>query len=132
MVLSSSKKRPSSLRTVRSVRCDVNLHRCYVHYSLFHPCRTQGDVLVQELDMTVSPGMNTLVTGPNGCGKSSLFRILGDLWPLFGGKLTKPTPDKLFYVPQKPYLAIGTKIRGLCELWTIFWFLILISCPTLS
>jgi ATP-binding cassette subfamily D (ALD) protein 3 len=37
-----------------------------------------------------------------------LFRILGDLWPLFGGKLTKPRADQLFYVPQKPYLALGT------------------------
>ncbi|KAJ3088108.1 ATP-binding cassette sub- D member 3, partial [Quaeritorhiza haematococci] len=67
-----------------------------------------GDVLVKELNMTVKPGMNTLVTGPNGCGKSSLFRILGDLWPLFGGTLTKPEASQLFYVPQKPYLALGT------------------------
>eukprot|EP00127_Corallochytrium_limacisporum_P006818 Clim_evm33s236 gene=Clim_evmTU33s236 len=67
-----------------------------------------GDVLVKELFVTVESGNNVLVSGPNGCGKSSLFRILGGLWPLFGGTLTKPAAAKLFYVPQKPYLTIGT------------------------
>jgi len=67
-----------------------------------------GDVLVKELSFKVESGMNCLVTGPNGCGKSSLFRILGDLWPLFGGRVTKPATNRLFYVPQKPYLALGT------------------------
>ncbi|KAG1446242.1 hypothetical protein G6F56_009637 [Rhizopus delemar] len=67
-----------------------------------------SDVLVKDLSFKVSTGMNCLISGPNGCGKSSLFRILGDLWPLFGGNVTKPTADKLFYVPQKPYLPLGT------------------------
>ncbi|KAI8064461.1 ABC transporter transmembrane region 2-domain-containing protein [Gongronella butleri] len=67
-----------------------------------------NDVLLKELSFKVSQGMNTLVSGPNGCGKSSLFRILGNLWPLFGGTLTKPAANKLFYVPQKPYLALGS------------------------
>ncbi|KAF9330980.1 ATP-binding cassette sub- D member 3 [Podila minutissima] len=67
-----------------------------------------NDLLLQELSFKVTTGMNCLISGPNGCGKSSLFRILGDLWPLFGGTVTKPHPSKLFYVPQKPYLALGT------------------------
>ncbi|KAI8373448.1 ABC transporter transmembrane region 2-domain-containing protein [Choanephora cucurbitarum] len=67
-----------------------------------------SDVLLKDLSFKVSTGMNCLISGPNGCGKSSLFRILGDLWPLFGGNLTKPAPNKLFYVPQKPYLPLGT------------------------
>ncbi|KAL6735455.1 hypothetical protein Aduo_005896 [Ancylostoma duodenale] len=59
-----------------------------------------GDVLIESLNLEVPSGRNVLVCGPNGCGKSSLFRVLGELWPLFGGRLTKPAKGKLFYVPQ--------------------------------
>ncbi|NXP73024.1 ABCD3 protein, partial [Ramphastos sulfuratus] len=59
-----------------------------------------GDVLIQDLNFEVRSGANVLICGPNGCGKSSLFRVLGELWPLFGGCLTKPVRGKLFYVPQ--------------------------------
>ena len=37
-----------------------------------------GDVLLKELTFEVVAGHNVLVCGPNGCGKSTLFRILGE------------------------------------------------------
>uniref|UniRef100_A0A6A7FNQ0 ATP-binding cassette sub-family D member 3-like isoform X1 n=3 Tax=Hirondellea gigas TaxID=1518452 RepID=A0A6A7FNQ0_9CRUS len=67
-----------------------------------------GDVLVNELTFEVKSGINVLVCGPNGCGKSSLFRILGELWPVFGGCVTKPAAGQLFYIPQRPYMTLGT------------------------
>ncbi|XP_073213104.1 ATP-binding cassette sub-family D member 3 isoform X3 [Lepidochelys kempii] len=67
-----------------------------------------GDILIRDLNFEVQSGANVLICGPNGCGKSSLFRVLGELWPLFGGCLTKPERGKLFYVPQRPYMTLGT------------------------
>lgn len=58
-----------------------------------------GDVLVKKMSFEIQPGMNLMITGPNGCGKSSLFRIMGQLWPCAGGILHKPEIDKIFYIP---------------------------------
>lgn len=67
-----------------------------------------GDILVEKMNFEIRPGMNLMITGPNGCGKSSLFRIMGQLWPVTGGVLLKPALDKIFYIPQRPYLPSGT------------------------
>lgn len=67
-----------------------------------------GDILVKDLTFTIKPKQSVIIAGPNGSGKSSLFRVLGGLWTVNSGKLTRPRSDQLFYICQKPYMTLGT------------------------
>ncbi|OLN25586.1 ABC transporter ATP-binding protein [Desulfovibrio sp. DV] len=66
-----------------------------------------GRRLLADAALTVAPGERVMVAGPAGCGKSTLFRALGGLWPFAAGRLAMPDGRSLF-LPQRPYLPIAT------------------------
>ncbi|KAI8391468.1 ABC transporter transmembrane region 2-domain-containing protein [Radiomyces spectabilis] len=67
-----------------------------------------GEVLVNQLSFDIHPGQHVLITGPNGVGKTAVARVLASLWPTFEGDLSRPHENDIVYIPQRPYLSIGT------------------------
>ena len=68
-----------------------------------------GDrVLVSGANFQFAPGERTLLSGSSGSGKSTLFRAIAGIWPYGRGRITIPRGAKLLFLPQKPYIPIGT------------------------
>lgn len=68
----------------------------------------QTDLFPDRLNVSVSPGESLLVMGPSGCGKSSLLRAIAGLWNSGKGSITSPPTSSTFFLPQKPYMPLGS------------------------
>lgn len=67
-----------------------------------------GTPLLQNIYFTLQQGENVLIKGVSGSGKSTLLRAIAGIWPFVEGKINLPDTDKLMFIPQKPYLPLGT------------------------
>ena len=70
-------------------------------------------VLLENCSLTLPAGSRLLVTGSSGCGKSTLLRTLAGIWPYGKGNLSLQKNSRLLFLPQKPYLPLGSLRRAL-------------------
>jgi len=71
-----------------------------------------GTAMISEAEVAIRPGERVLVAGESGTGKSTLVRAIAGLWPWGAGDIEIQEGAKLFLLPQRPYLPIGTLRRA--------------------
>ena len=72
------------------------------------------NVLVRDLSFSLQASEGLLVVGPSGCGKTSLLRVVSGLWGSPTGTVYSPGQGDLLFIPQKPYMALGSLREQLC------------------
>ena len=74
--------------------------------TLLTPNRQQ--TLVRDLSVAIEPNQSLAIVGESGAGKSSLLRAIAGLWNKGTGRIVRPSSDSMLFLPQKPYMILGT------------------------
>lgn len=79
-----------------------------LHVSALDVKLPDGRELISHLDVDLDRGARMLIMGPSGSGKSTLVRTLAGIWPFGEGNVELPSGDRALFLPQKPYLPLGS------------------------
>jgi putative ATP-binding cassette transporter len=70
-----------------------------------------GTTVIADASAEIRQGERVLIQGESGSGKSTLFRAVAGLWPWGAGAIETPPREQMMFMPQRPYLPLGT-LRG--------------------
>ncbi|MEI6160891.1 MAG: ABC transporter ATP-binding protein/permease [Roseococcus sp.] len=73
-----------------------------------------GTTVIADASAEINAGERVLIQGESGTGKSTLFRAIGGLWPWGAGEIEIPPRSSMMFMPQRPYLPLGTLSAALC------------------
>ncbi|MCL6755249.1 ATP-binding cassette domain-containing protein [Nostoc sp. CCCryo 231-06] len=96
-------KEPEKVSTIKTIEEN---HLAFENVTLQTPNYEQ--VIVEDLSLSVQPGEGLLIVGPSGRGKSSLLRAIAGLWNAGTGRLVRPPLAEVLFLPQRPYIILGT------------------------
>lgn len=68
----------------------------------------QGVAMLSDMNLTFEQGKSFLICGPSGLGKSTLFRAIAGAWYYGSGNIRTHQDALIMFLPQKPYLPLGT------------------------
>jgi vitamin B12/bleomycin/antimicrobial peptide transport system ATP-binding/permease protein len=71
-----------------------------------------GAAVVKDAEVDIMPGERVLVAGESGTGKSTLVRAIAGLWPWGDGNVQVAAGAKMFLMPQRAYVPVGTLRRA--------------------
>jgi putative ATP-binding cassette transporter len=89
-----------------SITRTVSDHLATEHLTILTPGGER--TLIRDLSLQLSEGRGLIVIGPSGVGKSSLLRGLAGLWTRGSGSLMLPPKENVTFLPQRPYMSLGT------------------------
>lgn len=72
-----------------------------------------GRQLAEKLSIAVPAGKRLLISGGSGAGKSTLLRAIAGIWPYGTGGISLPTGWRTMFLPQRPYLPLGSLRRAI-------------------
>ena len=68
--------------------------------------------IISSASCTIRLGEHVILKGPSGSGKSTLLRTLAGFWPYVKGHISMPAPSEMMFIPQKPYIPMGTSAEA--------------------
>jgi vitamin B12/bleomycin/antimicrobial peptide transport system ATP-binding/permease protein len=67
-----------------------------------------GQPLIANVNLSLQRGDTVLLGGASGSGKSTLVRAIAGIRPVGDGEIRRSRDARILFLPQKPYLPIGT------------------------